>query len=282
MFTTKRINDHRIKKIKPKHQPVDSKGMNIIDIYTNTFLVARKKSGKTTALFNLLKATIDKNTFVYLFCNTVNKDQSYDVITSWMEDHDIEFQTFTSVKEGKEDHLGKIVSELEAMHNEGGKHPDYQEEDLSRLDGYPGPICVFGENEIKITIPRERKKPLTPKLCFVFDDISQELRTNTNVRKLLKQNRHYLCNTIISSQNPLDLYTDSRNQIDNWMVFKGFNEKKLQAIYESADPSIDYHQWRVLYNDATADRPDNPKGFLYYQRAPDRYRRNFNYEYFLT
>ena len=73
MITLKQINKHRVKPI-PIPSDLDKrpiKGYDICpEIYSNIFLTAKKKSGKTSALFKIMKECCDKKTIIVVFCST--------------------------------------------------------------------------------------------------------------------------------------------------------------------------------------------------------------------
>ena len=78
MIKIKKINTEIVKPIPIHCIPHDKiKGYCIFpDLYCNIFLVARKKSGKTSAIFKILKECIGKHTKVYLFASTIHKDDN--------------------------------------------------------------------------------------------------------------------------------------------------------------------------------------------------------------
>ena len=70
MITLKQINNQRVKPI-PIPSDLDKrpiKGYDICpEIYSNIFLTAKKKSGKTSALFKIMKECCDKKTIIIVF-----------------------------------------------------------------------------------------------------------------------------------------------------------------------------------------------------------------------
>lgn len=67
----------------PTDEPPPEKimGYDIVPKLHNTiFIVANKGSGKTNAVWHILKNCINKNTFVYIFSNTLYSDSNWDVI----------------------------------------------------------------------------------------------------------------------------------------------------------------------------------------------------------
>lgn len=278
----KKINDSVVKKIKLDNDiDYDSfRGIELIYPYTNTFICAKKHSGKTTVINHLLKNTIDENTKVYIFCSTVYNDNSYRAIVEWFKKKNIEHHLFTSIIENKIDYLklivDKLVLEAEQKQTEININQDDEKDDLSNLPYGVGVIVDIDQDEnIKVKIPK--KKKLTPEIVFIFDDMSSQLRNSASLSVLLKQNRHYKSNVYISSQNVNDLYPDQRLQIQNWYIFKGFSYDKIIQIYNSADPSIDIDKFYEIYLTAT----EEPYNFFNYNTVKDIYRKNFNYQFII-
>lgn len=78
MISTKRINNQKVKAIPiPDEDKRPIKGFDICEeVYANIFLCARKKSGKTSALFKILKECASKKTIIVVFCSTCYKDKN--------------------------------------------------------------------------------------------------------------------------------------------------------------------------------------------------------------
>ena len=197
-ITCKKINDIEVKKVNlPKTNPEDIKGYKMIpELYSNIYLCAKKNSGKTTVLFNILKNCINKFTHVYFFVSTLYRDDTYKKIIDWLDSKDIGHTDHLSLYDGRNDILAVILNEL---YNQA----DLDEEKhikADELDKLYGKIINYSETdtEIKIVIKKPKKK--TPEVCFVFDDLSGEIRTSQSLRRLLKMNRHIKSKTIVSSQ----------------------------------------------------------------------------------
>jgi hypothetical protein len=64
----------------------DIVGGDLFHLYPNIFICAKKKSGKTTCIFNILKTCTDKNTLgIYIFCSTYTKDVNWMAIKDMLE-----------------------------------------------------------------------------------------------------------------------------------------------------------------------------------------------------
>ncbi len=83
------------------------------EIYSNIALIAKKKSGKTTALHHILKRCAGSQTHVVFFCSTVYKDKNYVGIRNMLKKKNISFEVHTSLKEDGVDQLDELVKMLE-------------------------------------------------------------------------------------------------------------------------------------------------------------------------
>ena len=43
-------------------------------LYSNIYICSRRRSGKTTLIYNILKHCVNKRTNVVSFCSTINRD----------------------------------------------------------------------------------------------------------------------------------------------------------------------------------------------------------------
>lgn len=240
------------------------KGGHILDLYHNVFLCARKKSGKTSCIFKILKECCGKDTIVVFFCSTLYKDVGYQNIRKYLDMKHIQHLDFTSLKNEKgQDELDSIIKELEREGEEEEKQKDKKPEVK---------ILLLGDEEEEE--PKKRKsKYKSPEYIFVFDDISNELKSKSII-SLLKKNRHFKSTCLISSQYPFDLDPQSRKQIDTWLIFKGQPTAKLESIYKDADISIDFEEFERIYKVATK----MPYSFLNINTRTETFKRNFNTE----
>jgi len=272
MLKTKKINEKVVKPLNvPKVDPERVKGYDLFpEIYCNVFLCAKKKSGKTSVIAKILKECCDKETKVICFCATHNRDPSYVAIKNMLESKEIEAHFFDSiVDENKLDKLEKIIEELKKNESEDEEEEEEQEqEDKDK-------VCLFfdeGEN-VKIKIKKRKPKKIAPKIIFIFDDISTELK-NKNVPRLLKTNRHFKSKVIISSQYPNDVEPGSRRQFDYWILFKGHSDEKLEIVHQNASLSDEYKHFKKIYDYAT----EGNYNFLYIDTTKNKYRKNFDSE----
>lgn len=113
MLTLKQINDKVVKKIFIPEDTRPIKGGSVCpEVYSNIFLCAKKKSGKTSAVFMLLKECTDRDTVIIVFCSTVFKDANWIQIRKHFEKKGNDIRVFTSIYEDGEDQLNNLIEEL--------------------------------------------------------------------------------------------------------------------------------------------------------------------------
>lgn len=300
MISLKQINYHRVKKIHiPKRDTRPIRGFDICEeLYANIFLCARKKSGKTSALFKIMKECIGRKTKIYVFCSTAYKDPNWIQIRKYFENKGLEINVFTSIYEDNEDQLLKLVNQLndEAKDEEDAEiAKEYGEgKEEKRVD-----VCdqimeklrkhyLYGTGQEKVPEinedaqeyqPKEKKKKSrfqSPEYMLIFDDLSSELKS-PSLLTLMKWNRHYKSKLIISSQWLHDLLPESRKQIDVFLIFKGFPEKKLEIIYKDCDSSVPFEIFYRIYKKSTK----HPFSFMYIDTRSDKFRCNFDKEFII-
>jgi hypothetical protein len=313
-ITIKKINDIQVTKPEAK-QVQDTRVPKchelFPDCYSNVFILARKKSGKSVLIFNMIKKIVSPNTHVLIFCSTFQKDPIWLEIQRWLKKHNITFTPFLGITEGKIDHLQQFMSLLEHesleqniseseeeesedkdkkyFSDEEEEHVSdfesdleekdpYFEEDESRKErnGVPTSRIRFSKKESSV---KTKEKYLTPEYLLIFDDISNELK-NPNLVAWYKRSRHYKALTISSTQYINDLKPEQIRQQDVIIAFKGLDQQKLKKLYIDADLSnITFEQFCDMYHNAT----DHDKfSFFYIGVRTDQFRKNFDKQYFVT
>jgi len=82
------------------------------ELYSNIFLCAKKKSGKTTVIYNIIKKCANKNTKVVAFVSTIDKDKSRLTIREFCERKEIQFMGHSSTYDSEGNNI------LQAMINQ--------------------------------------------------------------------------------------------------------------------------------------------------------------------
>jgi hypothetical protein len=233
------------------------------DPYNVTYLCARRKSGKTSVLAEILKKTSDRKTTFWLFVPTSRVDESWKTIITLLEARGNTVNVFDSIMEGKTNLLDEIVTDLSA-----GDEPK-KEEPKQQQGG--GVKLVFEPKETKKY--EYKPKKLAPEHIFVFDDISQELK-NTALTALTKKSRHLKSAVYISSQYVNDCAPQVLKQLSYFICFRSMTRDKLDHIHRMLDLAIDIDKFYDLYDYATKE----PYSFLYVDMRNQSFRKNFNKE----
>lgn len=270
-FELEKINNISVKPI-PSHMigAGDTRKIKGADLfeepYCNVFILAKKKSGKTTTIYEIVKRCTTKDSNVIVFCGTINKDKSYKAIKKYCKSAGIPYLGYTSFLE--DNVLENILNGLSA------EPPD--ESDDEEQHEKPIKFDMYGagaeEDEKK-----KKSKYLAPEYVFIFDDLSNAMRHKV-IAKLLKTNRHYKSKVIISSQYLNDLDPQSLKQLDYYLVFPANAQEKVELVWKYADLSMGFETFYDVYNDATSEKYN----FLYVDVNNDKLRKNFDKEYKLN
>ena len=105
MISLRQINKQIVRAIQLPFDDIRPiKGYEMVpELYSNIFLTAKKKSGKTSACFKIMKGCTDKNTIIYVFCSTIYKDKNWIEIRKHFKNKGIEMNCFTSIYEDGDD-----------------------------------------------------------------------------------------------------------------------------------------------------------------------------------
>ena len=89
MIKLSRINKEKVKPIKLNNLDNDKRDWKGVNLFNNNlcnvFLCAKKRSGKTSTIFKILKACSDKNTNIIVFSSTVDKDPNHQLECSHVD-----------------------------------------------------------------------------------------------------------------------------------------------------------------------------------------------------
>lgn len=265
MIHTRKLNDFKISKIKlPTQIEKKIRGSELLPIYSNTFICAKKNSGKTTVIFNILKKCVDKDTIVDLFVSTIEKDRSWIQIVEYLTRKGVTVNSHMStIATDGSDLIRDIIDQPVHLDND---------DDDSSDDGMSY-ISVHKKRDPVEIKQRPKKTKLAQKRIVILDDIGNELK-KPSIDQLLKVNRHLHTKVILSSQYLNDLSPQARRQIDVWLLFGGCKKEKLSTIMRDCDTHLSYSTFENVYKYATNDKYN----FLYIDCHNSKLRRNFNQE----
>jgi hypothetical protein len=240
------------------------KGYDILpEIYCNCFLLAKKKSGKSTVLNKMIRETTDPRTKIYAFVSTLNKDKTWVSIKNYCISKNIEFNGYTSIiGDNGENILQDLINELK---REEIVEPEKKTKKFNII------MCDDDEDSEDEKKKKKKYRYRVPEYLFILDDLSTEL-SNSAVTSLLKCNRHYKSKIFLSNQYWNDLSTGARKNLDYMIIFGAQPKDKLQTIHKELDLSTTFDDFYKIYKFATKDKFN----FLYIDLTQQIYRKNFN------
>lgn len=269
-ITEKKINDVQIEPLHTSSYKINRlMGKQYFDLYPYLlFISAKKKSGKTSLIYNIIKNTTTKKTKFFLFCSTYSVDKSWIKIIDFLEKRGNVVEKFGAIKENK--HTNNLDIIIDALTGADEENEEGVEGDSITINFQPMPVLVKQKRKKK---KNKKSEKIVPEYMFIFDDISNQLR-DPAISRLLKIHRHLGagCNVIISSQYVKDLVPMAVSQIDYFITFKNFSEERLKHIHRLLDLSIDFEDYLKLYYYATRE----PYQFLYTNTRSEEMRKGFN------
>lgn len=276
-ITKKKINNHKVEPIPIKKVNVKIKGAELCSqLYCNIYMVAPTNSGKTTAIFKLLKDMASrKKTEIIVFASTLYNDDNWLFMQKYFSKKGYNFTGYTAIKDNGVDELVELIKDLKEQAIERAKENEEPENKNEEA------MNALRKAYNMIVEPKEKKKKDkkdAPDYILVFDDVSDEIRSKV-IDALLKRSRHFHIKTITSTQYPKDISPASRKQIWLWMLFSGMTEEQLENIYKLINLRMPYELFTKLYYDATTSTPESLKPFFYLSPREHDYRKNFNERY---
>lgn len=250
--------------------------------YPNMYLLAMKRSGKTTTIGNILDRKAGKYTNFIFISSTINKDPEWLKITKKFEDKGNMVMCETSpVTEDGEDVLASFMEDNKE--DKESNPPEQQKEIIQTIGRKNGRKVIIESKTITIKPdPVEltdkqkiaKSKEVYPEWIIVLDDLSGEMKKLVSLEKLLKTNRHYHAMVIISSQNLNDLNPAQILQLDYALLFGRIPENKLEEVHKKLSIFLPIDKFLQLYYDATKEKYN----FLYINRD-NEFRKGFTHKY---
>lgn len=268
-----KINNVKVRAVKQEGDGnKKAKGYKLFnEPYANIFLLARKKSGKTTALFEILKRTTDRKTRIVIIASTIHKDYIYKAMVKHFKNRGNPMAIYTFLKS---DGVNVIDYELDKLNRQDEQHEGEVKQDDKEPIEKPQ-FLYFGKEKKKEEGGEKKERPskyITPEVVFVLDDLGSGLR-DKSVSDLLKKNRHYKSKVIMSSQYLNDLRPEAIKQLDYLLIFPAQSQDKMELVYKHLDLSFDFDYFLQKYHEATKERFN----FLYVSSVDDELRKNFNF-----
>lgn len=270
MIKSKLINNLKVEAVQHSNNtqelPILGKDM-FENLYSNIFICARKKSGKSNLIYNIIKKCANKRTKILIFSPTFHKDAIYnEKLTELMDNKRIDYEICHDIiNENGENLLEEFIGCEESKNSMSSDEEEGEARPLHPI--------VFEHPQEEKKKRKPKIKILSPETIIIIDDCSHSLK-DAVVSKLLKINRHLKTKVIISSQNLTDMYLQSIRQLDYLIVFKGLktNIQKLKQIYDNTDLTPSFDEFKNIYEHAT----EGNYNFLYIDVSNSAFRKNFN------
>ena len=209
---------------------------------------------------NILDHVMDRDTDLVIFSSTVKKDSLYRSQVNKYKRKGYNVTThpdlYAPVKGGKPRNI------LEDMIEDG--FGDGVESKSVRRAGLT--LQMFGG----LPGADPQQSPRDRHTIIVIDDLNFRLKDKV-LASLLTRHRHLKCSVIILSQAFTHLQPSSRDQMDFIVVFKNIRELTLRSIYDHAELSVEYEEFRKAYRTATSAK----WGFLVVDIANNQLRNTF-------
>lgn len=256
----KKINNEKVKPIVfPEDIEKTKKNKLFDEEFPNIFLCAKKKSGKTSVIFKILKECVSKNTNIVVFCSTVYKDKTWIEIVKYFKKKKIPIITYQSIYDDGYNQVEQLINHL--------KNTNIEKEDHEKQPIPKQKLILTGF----VTEGSKPKKEPIQDYIVIFDDLGNEIG-DPYVSQFLKVNRHLRCKNVLSSQFLTDIKPVARKQIDIWILFGGHSIEKLEMVYKDADLNIEFDEFLKIYKEVTKDKFN----FLYIDSVNSEFRKNFD------
>jgi hypothetical protein len=312
-ITLQKINDVKVKPIKiknPLNKPAKGEDM-FPNPFGNIIIVARKNSGKSNLIANIIKNCAEPGeTSVICMSTTVNKDPIWHSMKIWCKQRNIPFEGVTELTTLDGNHKKtNFLTEFMKTVLKGGEEHDPDDEDSEDGEQYGDgrsedesgseesdadldedeqyDIRDFGMPTVKprsgIKFPKDKtslkkEKPYVfPEYITIFDDIGEEISSRP-VQAFVKKNRHLHAMNILSVQSIKDLLPAMHRQGDFYILFSGLQEDALEKVKKDADLGIPLEVLWDIYKKCTAVK----YSFLYIDVRNEQYRCNFDKKFNIT
>lgn len=117
MISIKKINNEIVHPVKYIDEEEDNRPIRGYQLFTeltpNVFCLAKKKSGKSSVVYKIVKGCATTDTTVIVFCSTVDKDKVHKSIRAYCKSKHIPYMKYTSMKEDGIDILDALVKDLQ-------------------------------------------------------------------------------------------------------------------------------------------------------------------------
>jgi len=249
--------------------------------YPNILLLAKKNSGKTNIIYNILKKCANKHTEIVIFCPTWELDDTYRQILEYLDSKDIPHQQFKNI-----DNLKDLMDSYDKGYQIEGSDEEQEEGEgqsntntninintnlYSYIQSSKTPTIEKKEEIQEMKPKKSYSKFIIPEHIFIFDDCKKMLRSPV-LNSLIATNRHYKSKVIISTQYFTDIMPDTRTCLDVICIFPKIPIDKIKRLHEDIQLSTELPVFEKLYLEATKKQ----HSFLYVDIRREQFKFNFD------
>jgi len=261
----RKINDIVVKPVKPP-QGEDKRPVRGAKLFPeadcNVLMIAKKKSGKSTVIYKMIKECAGPQTKIIAFGSTIYKDKVWLAIQQLCRARKIEFIGHMHIG----NNLHELVAELQikAMQEEAKKLTPKDKKQKN-------PILYESDSDSEDEDKPKKSKLRSADYFIIIDDLAGELK-NPDLLTTITYNRHFHLRLVISTQYWNHTGKSGRNNLDYVLLFPRIPKEKLIVIHTTLDLSGSYEDFEKMYHEATKDKHN----FLYIDLLDNQYRKNFN------
>jgi hypothetical protein len=263
--------------------PANTRGYNYFaSPYSNTAIISKKCSGKTTVLFRAMEHLIAKGQTVYIFSSTFAMDPVMIEMIKMLRNHGVNVIARPSFID-EETGVNYINLFLDQKTEEAQERDAEDNNINTQLDDEPKSVFsgLFSEDNGDLKPKKKKKfkqhlKRHTPKNIIIVDDNSHITR-DPSIFKLMQKNRHFSCKVFVLCHFLTCLSPNSINQLDYTLVFGGMADHRIKELNDKLGltdkrdtKSVPYLQ--KLYDEATLHR----YSFLKIDTQTNKYWKNFD------
>lgn len=244
-------------------------------------LIAPKGSGKTTLLVNLLMYYKQYFHTIVIFSPTVKNDDKWSYVKKQpLLAENISLKKFLKSLERKKEKAAFVANRPINTPIEG-TNVDVVTGHVDQKDKFNPQIpedCFideYNEDDLKNILMEQQKmidfleangksKHLANRMLLIFDDLVGSGLFNSSranpFKKLNTNHRHYSISILEVSQAYKEIPKTVRTNFTCLILFRIFNAKEVEAIYEEYPMNLKRDEWMQVYNFCT----DGQHDFLFY------------------
>lgn len=178
------------------------------------FICATTGSGKTTLMWNILRAILNRKLKVLVYAQNYNSDKVWKPIIELFEKKNINYvleETFKGAPNSSFNLLKDFQNNVRASAREDDRY-------------------------------------------LIISDDQGKWNRDDELEMVLKSNRHLHTTVIVSSQSVTDMSPNGWNLLNFCILFEGQPQKKLEKLHEQMGLKLEFPYFMRLYRHATAEK----------------------------